>query len=116
MIQLNNITLNHQPTTVTEVATPIQTDVQAIDGSQQRNFIQYKPGSTMKFSMLQQADYQQIMNIINTATGVVYYYNNLSDETANGIYQFYGLATYKESVYAPGANAVRDLELTIKST
>jgi hypothetical protein len=115
MILLNSVTLNHQPTIVQELATPIQTDVEAIDGSQQRNFIQYKYTSTMTFSMLAPADYQQIFSIINTSSGLVTYYNNLSDYASNNILQFTGLATYKESPYSPGSSAVRDLELTIKS-
>ena len=114
MRQLNFTTLNHQPTTVLESAIPIQTDVTAIDGSEQRAFIQYKYKSDMSFSMLAPADYVQIMNIINTASGVVYYYNNLSDYTAGQVLAFSGLATYKESPYAPGANATRNFDLTIR--
>lgn len=112
MIQLNSTNLNRQPSDVQEMIIPVQTDVTAIDGSVQRNFIQNKYAATMKWSMLQPADYQQILGFI-TATGIVNYYNNLSDYSG-GILQFNGLATWKEQSYAPGAGAVRDLEVTVR--
>lgn len=114
MILLNNTTLNKQPSEVTEQIIPIQTDVTAIDGSVQRNWIQNKYAAICKWSYLYPADYQQIMAII-TGSGIINYYNNLSDEAAGGILQFNALCTFKETPYAPGASVIRDLEVTFRS-
>lgn len=114
MIQINSTTPNRQPTTVTETTIPIQTDVTAIDGSVSRNFIQNKYSATMVIKDLLPTDYQQ-WYAWATATGIVNYYNDLSD-LVGGVLSFNGLPTYKESAYYPGSSAMRDLTVVIRES
>lgn len=110
-IYLNGQLLGIQPSQLEEDPIPIQTDVQAIDGSTQRNFQATKYQAKMSFTNLSISGYQQIMGLI--ASGVTYL-NNLSAETSNGTLTFSGNATYQKYPYVSGASLYQQLDVVIR--
>lgn len=110
-VYLNGQLVN-QPAILEEDPIPIQTDVTAIDGSQQRNYITTKWQAQMSFSDLTISSYRQIMSIVNTGSGVVYY-NDYSAETG-GTLTFSGLATFKKYPYEAGSSLWQQLDVLIR--
>lgn len=103
-----------QPSTLQEVPVPIQSDVQSLDGSLQRNFIGTKYEAQMSFQQLTISGYQQIMSIINTGAGVTYW----NDQTALPVspITFSGLATFTPSPYVRGASLLQQLDVIVRQS
>jgi len=114
-IYFNGQVLGIQPSQLQEGPLQIQTDVTAIDGSQQRNHLGQKYMAQMSFINLTISGYQQIMGLIGTGSGIVYT-NDLSAETANGILTFSGLPNYTKYPYVPGSSLYQQLDVEVRQT
>jgi len=112
-ISINNNALPVQPSNLNESDLQLQTDQEAVDGTMRRNKFGQKKNSVMHFSMLAPSDYRTIKNYFVTGSGV-YYSNDNSNETSNGLYAFSGLPAFTENEYAPGASLYRDFDVTIR--
>lgn len=101
------LTAIRQPVTVRHYTKEVQTDAEAIDGSQQRNYIGAKKMADLSWKGLLPAEYTAIYALVAGAI-VVAYLDTLSGVTFNG------LATPPDpSEYWQGASLLRDLTLTI---
>lgn len=111
-IYINGNLLGTQPSTLTEELLQLQTDQEAIDGTQRRNKYGQKKKAIMEFSYLAPSDYQTLLGRFSTGSGVIYY-NDASNYTG-GICTFSGLPTFSESSYVPGASLYRPFTVSIR--
>lgn len=110
-VKLNGIAIT-QPATLEEDVIPIQTDVTAIDGSMQRNYLGKKYQAKLSFDKITVSGYQQIMSIITGASQVSYY--NDSTAIQNTPLTYSGLCTWQHSPYVDGASLWQSLDVTIR--
>lgn len=111
-IYINGSILGTQPSVLNEELLQLQTDQEAIDGTQRRNKYGQKKRATMQFSYMPPADYQALLSNFTTGSGVIYY--NDASNYAGGICTFSGLPTFQEAEYVPGASLYRPFTVSIR--
>lgn len=101
-----------QPTVLTENLGQIQTDNVSIAGNRQRNRLGQKKNSVMEFQNVAPADYQKLISLFTTGSGVGY----LNDQSnyVGGTLTFSGLPSFTENRYVEGASLWRPITVTIE--
>jgi hypothetical protein len=112
MIQFNGQTIL-LPTDLIEEPLPIQTDLEAVDGTTSRQKMGSKWQATLTWENMDPVSYRQVMGIITTGSGF-FYYNDQSAEVASALLTFSGMATYKPGSYVAGSSLNKTLTAVVR--